>query len=125
MKAILLSVAFALFTVVGFSQTNSLTIWNSSATTIYVKAGASTTACTGFNISTPGLVAIPVGGFFAFPAPGALTDVWYGVKATNSLTAPTAYGAFYSPCNPCGIDNSSGLNIQWDVANGCFRAKIY
>jgi len=125
MKKILLSLTFALLATVGFSQSNDLTVWNFTSAPLFVKAGASTTTCDNFSPTSAGTVAILPNSFFSFPAPGAITDVWYGVKATNSLTSPSAYGAFFSPCNPCGVDNTNGLNIQWDVANGCFRARIF
>ncbi len=126
MKTFLLSVACALFAISSSAQSSSLTIYNYSATTIYVKAGAFMPPCTSGLSAATGLVAIlPGGGMFSFAPLGPPSYEWYGVKAINSLTSPTAWGAFYSPCNPCGIDNSSGLNISWDTSGGCFMAKIY
>lgn len=108
-----------------YSQTGPLQVWNFSNQPLFIWAGAAN-GCGGVGAvaATPQLV--QPGDFANFnplAGPGAQ---WIGFKAMASFNnALPPYGKFYNECAPCGIDQSVGLSVQWDTANGCFRARVF
>lgn len=109
-----------------FGQTQNLEVTNLTGQPMLIWAAAADTTCGNDQTASTPVLVQPNATAVIAPLAGP-NGFWVGFKTTAALGFPGGgiSGAFYNPCQPCGVDFSNGVSIQWDQQGGCFRARIF